>query len=861
MKHRKSNFPPPSLKRKRSGSPMGDAVFKLVVLAIAGGIAWYAYDWFSKQGVPEPEPEPEVVVVEEEPEPEPEVVEEPEEPEIVIKDDEPEPVKPEEPKPEEPKKPKLKKAQLGVPAPLSAAQTRSMGKAADALARKYQIDEERRKGRPTFVQAKYSAAQWTKPQDIQEDVLKRVMSYAEDTDEMFKILEVPEKRLDIARATLLRKVGCEALAEIAKLPSGADMLAAISSDLDWISGVLYSGPTDNLETGLQYLVQLFAAQNEDMSDPIVRRIATTAALEYAREGRSPEDMQKRFDYYFTSYKEDKLNEAFDHLRYWETRLVTGCKADSGWGSVESLAWQRDNVRLPVAGYLNACTQLQYRLRNAAGDSVFSSEYMSPVSKFLNNRTALGHREIGGVCGACSHYGAYGALAAGLPAMTMGEPGHCAYAVRVGNEWQKSYSIYWKHDMHKTFWGLGDWDFLVLMQELYGNYHKTMVSDQLFAVAELLADAGYERAAFHSYDAAIGAQPLNWEAWVSYSKYLNKQAPEHKARWQEMHDKAVDTMGSKFHNAAATMLVKHVYPQLLPLVPAARDRNKLFRSFFEHCKTFGSNRWDLDPILNAQLDGCKTSDEKLAYMRDALRILMSRKDYSGAVLTWGLEYLGTLPTDDPESEKIHKEFNSMIMRSLSRVRSGKKGEDPLKGALGEALFSASENGDKRTFQAIGKLAYKRYKKDFPKKKIKVRGFSGVLVSSKGLIRTATTIDPGASCIMHWAVLQPFGGSIPAKFENTSGTMVELDGPSEVTGVYVAFTGDVKNDRPFKIEVSDNGQNWEFVNADVEVEGNVLTVDMKKEKPEARFVRLLREGDKWESGMTAFFVYGKVVRDRN
>lgn len=857
MKKKKSQMPPSSYKRRRFGrSSIGDTIFKIVVLAVGGGLAWYGYDWFSKQGIPVvvPEVEEEEVQIET-----PEKKERPERPKKTVKKEEP--VVPDEPKPEEPKKPTLKKAQLGVPPPLSAAQTRSLGKAADALARKYEIEEERRKGKPTFVQASYSAAQWTKPQNIQKDVLERVMSYAEDTDKMFNILADSEKRLDIARATLLRKAGCEALAEIAKLPSGADMLAAISSDLDWISGVLYSGPTQNLEIGLQYLAGLYHLQHQDMSDPIVRRIATTAALEYAREGRSAEDLEKRFGYYYSSYKEGKLNVVFNDLRYWDTRIVTGCKADETWGGVESLTWQRDNVRLPAAGYLDACTQLQYRLRNAAGDSIFSNEYMAPVNSYLNGRTALGHREVGGVCGACSHYGAFGALAAGIPAMTMGEPGHCAYTVRVGNTWHKSYSIYWKHGMHKTFWGLHDWDFLILMQDLYGNYHKTMVADQLLAVAELLADAGYERAAFHSYDAAIGAQPLNWEAWLSYAAYLEKQAPEHKARWQEMHDKAVDTMGAKFHNAAATLLVKKVYPRLLPLIPAARDRNKLFRSFFDQCKTFGTNRWDLDPLLNAQLDGCKTTKEKFAYMRDALRILMSRKDYAGAVLTWGLEYMGSLPADDPDSEKIQKEFNSMIMRSLSRVKSGKKGDDPLKGALGEAIHSAAQNGDKRTFQAVGKLAYKRYKKDFPKKKLKVRGFSGVIVSSKGLIRSATTIDPGPDCCMHWAVLQPFGGSIPAKFENKAGTVVELDGPSQLTGVYVAFEGEIKNDRDFKLEVSDNGQNWEFVQSEVEVDGDVLRVDLKKEKPEARFVRLLREGDKWESGMSAFFVYGKVVRDRN
>ena len=162
-----------------------------------------------------------------------------------------------------------------------------------------------------------------------------------------------------------------------------------------------------------------------MEVPTTRRIATTAALEFAREGWSEKDLVSRFEYYNESWKEGKLNTLFDSLEYWETRFVTGCKQPSDgpgqWGSRKNLTWHRDNVRLPMEQYLGAEGQLAYRLRNVAGDSVFSAEYLAPIWKHVNFITGWAYREIGGVCGALSHYATFSALAAGLPASTMGEP--------------------------------------------------------------------------------------------------------------------------------------------------------------------------------------------------------------------------------------------------------------------------------------------------------------------------------------------------------------------------------------------------------------------------------------------------------
>lgn len=760
-------------------------------------------------------------------------------------------------------------AQQVVPGVCDAARNSALARQGKKLAETYEKQEKKKKGITGFTSEDYPGDMWKKPEVIYKELCDRVMEkVGSGTDEaIYAFLADPANRLDLARLTLIRQAGFDGIRKVASQKMGGTLLFHLTSDLDWMTGLMYSGPTDRMDKALSYMAVIYSRYSEDMATPIARRVAATTAIEFAREGWPEKDMLERFAYYFGSYQAGRLNIIFDSLQYWETRLVTGCKEFTGWGSPRSLAWQRDNVRLPAEGYLGASGQLIYRLRNVAGDSVFSADYLLPILKYTNNTTAWAHREIGGVCGACSHYGAYGALAAGIPAMTMGEPGHCAYTVRVGNDWRQGYSIYWQHSMHKTFWGLHDWDFLILMQDLYTDRYATLASDQLLALAELFASRKMMKNAFNCYDAAVTAQPLNWPAWVAYASYLKQKNADNKGKWREMHDRAINTLAVKFHNAAATLLTRYIYPHLLPLVPDRKERNKMYAAFFNQCDTFGTNRWDVAPLLTAQIAGCTTPADQLAYMKDSLRMLMAKPDYSGVVLSWGLDYIASLPGTDAENEKLQEEFSELIVSAMGRARTSKKNIDATWSALSEALYTAECNGDKRTFQAIGKLAMRKCKKKFPKNKFKFRAFPGKVVSAKGIMHTVATITPGQmkDCCLHWGVLQKTGGSIPAKFEGRGGGMwVELEDTCLVNGVVCILNVNAKNDRPFLIEVSEDGQNWSPTRAKISVSGAMIRADLRDDKACARFVRLLRDGDTWGQGVgqdihvVGFYVYGKPLK---
>ena len=745
-----------------------------------------------------------------------------------------------------------------VPAPINSAARTSLFAAGKKLERLLESAGKKAVKEP-YRANDLSPNDWKNPGDIYNTIIQRMMAKLgkkPTTDTIIKFLEDPQNRLDLARFMLIRRASVKGISEVAERRMGTAMLAALGSDLNWLTNTMYSGPTDRMDQALRNLASIYMRYSEDMSNDVVRRIATTTAMEFARERWPEKAMIERFDFYYTSYRDGKLNKLFDTLAYWETRLVTGNREYGGWGSPQSLAWQRDNVRLPLEGYLGASGQLVYRLRNVAGDSVFSREYLAPFVKATNAPSALAHREIGGVCGACSHFGAYGALASGLPAMTMGEPGHCAYTVRVGNQWRKGYSIYWQHSMHKTFWGLHDWEFLILTQELYENTYRTLAADQLSAMGELLAARRMTPAAMNCFDAALVLQPLDWPVWLTYAGYLAQKGKTNKARWKELSERVTNTLGDKYHDAAATLQARYVYPQLLPLLPDLKERNRLYADFFKKCKTYGIHTWDVSPLLDAQLAGCPTDKEKINFMKVVLPNLLGKPAYSGAVLAWGLNVVSKMD-GKPDGPQLQEEFSKIIMNSMKRMRANKKDRDATWGGLGEAINTAAENGDTRTFQAIGKLAMSKCKDHFPKHRFKFKPFRGKVVSAKGLITTATTLDGNGvkqSCL-HWGVLQKTGGNIPIKFEGKSGIVVKMEEVNDLNGVVILFGGNIKNDRPFYLESSEDGRNWSGVSARAQIEGKTMRFDLKDKNASGRFLRLLREGDKWDSGsIIGFYVYG-------
>jgi hypothetical protein len=92
-------------------------------------------------------------------------------------------------------------------------------------------------------------------------------------------------------------------------------------------------------------------------------------------------------------------------------------------------------------------------------------------------------------------------------------------------------------------------------------------------------------------------------------------------------------------------------------------------------------------------------------------------------------------------------------------------------------------------------------------------------------------------------------------------VGLEKKCDLTGVLcLSQEQSLKKDRPFYIEVSDDGQNWTRVRPNGVINGNEIRFDLKGSEASGKFVRMLREGDKYEPGITGFYVYGKPQKNQ-
>ena len=103
-------------------------------------------------------------------------------------------------------------------------------------------------------------------------------------------------------------------------------------------------------------------------------------------------------------------------------------------------------------------------------------------------------------------------------------------------------------------------------------------------------------------------------------------------------------------------------------------------------------------------------------------------------------------------------------------------------------------------------------------------------------------------------------MPGKFEGKSGLTVGLEKKCDFTGVVCVASAKLeKKDRPFYLEVSDDGQNWYRVRPNGVISGDQIRFDLKNSEASGKFVRMLREGDKYEPGIAGFYVYGKPQKN--
>lgn len=659
------------------------------------------------------------------------------------------------------------------------------------------------------------------------------------------------------------------LAEYAGTKGGRQMLARVSGDLEWMENICLSGECHAPARILGFIEEIAKNHPDAFKNKMVRDIITATAIEYVRYGWYLGKAAARADYFIRNWKANRLNVIFDTIPFWQRRIVCGAKSTFWQGNdsaaeVASMEWALDNIHLPNERYTGCCWRCGYKLWNLYGESIHGSGYREPFEENYWNNHHQFTLEVGGVCGGLSHFGAYAAVANGIPAQTMGEPGHCAYTVLVNGEWVTAYSVFWQHSLHpplpvdnmyRIFTALA------MSNELYAEENKedTYSSHAYRVLAMYAASTKRHKAAEECFQWSMSAQPLNFPIWREYTNYLRETKPGDLKRWIAVQDKLCYHMASRYPEIAGIFLRTYVYPDLLQAKPTRKQLLACYHAFWDSVRDRGPERWDVEGLANMQIamlggstkvpegENPPPPDKKdlLSVYSILMSNITSKAWYTPIVTAWANAHAdacgGSVAKDMLAVSEVFSNTGLNSMEGKDRTVINR-----------QMILSAEKAKDIASFQRVGKRAAE----DVTAPQMpEFEGFDGELLSAGGLIYGSTTCghdDPNE----HWGLLQKCGGRIHTDKEENPWVAVMLPRDCFVSGVVVVTTsGNMHRMKDMEIQVSDTGNDnsWRTVgNVNGEPQ-RVNRIEMQETK--ARYIRVRRKGGPEFFHLNGIYVYGR------
>ncbi|MBR5875957.1 MAG: hypothetical protein IKZ10_03875 [Akkermansia sp.] len=666
-----------------------------------------------------------------------------------------------------------------------------------------------------------------------------------------------EYRLECAERDL-KKLTAEAKYPI-DLEKHAKVLKAILADVEWMEQIAFSGEMPRFARVVQIIDAIAAADKGALKKGVARDITTAVALEYARNNCKTVDAVDRAKYFLKYQRQGRLNTSFDKLPMHQRRVACGWKPEHRAGTVKAFEWALNNVHVPDWQYPASCWRCGYILDNVYGDSVHGSYYFAPWEGVATDNHMWLTKYVGGVCGGLSHFGAASACANGVPALTMGEPGHCAYVVLVDGRWTPAYSLTWERGLHWIPWD-NNWTYSILhlTDELFDkkNADKTRLSNACRILARLWQDKSDTKNALACYELSAKSAPLNYPMWKEYSAFLGQHMPKDAEAWQKLNTVLCRGMAKGYPEQAAELLKQGILNSLADSGMGVDALTKACAQFWKHAEVMGPDRWYVEKFADAQLAACRKVGGDAESVRINLFISILKASaphdaYSGMMMAWGNRI------SDGLSEGGRKQLSDSMVKVLGAdkdISSAQKAK-----LLGGLILAAEKTHDTTTFYAISKMIDPKEIKgsaaipDF-------RTFPGKLVSEGGLPFASSTSEWDAPHT-HSGLLTKQGGRLHTGKDNNAWIAVKLPKHAYITGVVFAGTNAwelIHRFRPLRVQVSDTGRadDWHDVGPVIERTGNYInSFDLQKERPKALYVRVLRSGGPEFFHANGIYIYGE------
>lgn len=766
--------------------------------------------------------------------------------------------------------------------------------------------------------AKSATNAWRNPKALERRLAADLRSHLKsiNPDSVLTYIRKPETRLKLAQWDLLRKADMDELAKLMRNKATADDLASLLNDLQWVASFVYDGELTRPEVALAMIHQFRQADpnmdkdiiedNSKVQQGVKRRIAAAVAVQFARQKWYGEDRElskeelkafkdtgvllptignskgkkdsakkdhfqlarKRYLFFAKSWDEGLLNSYFGTLPDWLMHIVCGWKGNSPFGTDTTMAWLRDNTSAPAIKFTGMAFQVDYLPLSKYGDTIFTPQYYEPYNVLYPGNFAKETRDIGAVCGGLSHFGASSANANGVPAVTMGEPGHCAYAVYANGKWNPTNTISEKRSPHWGCWGLYNWSAFQMMTDMYEEGQRTRDAQMVCTLANLYAKNKNPNNALKLFEMAVTMQPLYNPVWSDYLETASKFLSRRPGKYLGVNEFVCSSVAPKHPEMCARYLTETIYPTMLKCLRTTKQKMVAFSSYFDSLKENEKAEWDMETLLNMQFDSLgKGNPPKETYFK-MLAESVSKKPEFGVALSWAVrkayaenkplgdkvrkmidQLLTTLPKD-PANEKIRCILNAAVIRAAEEMSAH---------ALSGKRASPTE------LSYFMKIA-NTYSQDYldrgsGKPMPKFTPPPGQLVSPGGVVMLDEYCADQSSIVQHAAALTEAGGHIETEKGKHKLMTVELTKPTNVGGVVVVPTNGCSSYRDWKIEYSTDGKNWKLL-ADLpdSVEKPQIVVNLKH-PVNARFLRIDSGGEQ-NTGIDfkAFLVYDNIKKSK-
>lgn len=650
------------------------------------------------------------------------------------------------------------------------------------------------------------------------------------------------------------------LADVVKRPRASRLITLMANDLGWLGDVVYSGECIMPGRMLNMLANMMERYTKMLPDErMPRAIATATALEYARFGWTVDNACERAEYFVRNWRQNRLHTTFDKLPFWQRRVVCGWKGDHSSGKPESLTWALQNVHVSADRYTGCCWRCGYVLNNVYGDSIHGSPYFEPFEgMYLENHHKF-TQEVGGVCGGLSHFGASAACANGVPGLTMGEPGHCAYVVLVDGKWTPAYSLTWDRGLHWRPW-MDNWNYssLQLTTDLYSAEQKTAtrLSNAYRVLAQLKAARSETDAAIACFIQAAKAQPLNYPVYREHAELLKTTGAKDTAAWLQLNESICTNLVPAYAECASSIVRSMVYDNLSKAGATADQQKQAFAAFWQNVRDLGPDKWKLQELLEKQIALLNKArpDTKTANTCEMFQSMISgtisREAYAATALECGNNLL----------KSVDEEGKSRLLSIMTEAITSGDSMSPeaRTKALANAVLTTESMRDCGAFQAVSRMIAPEQAHD--KRPIgDFELFPGQLMSEGGMIFASST-SQWDSPVTHANILTKLGGKIHTNRDKNPWVAVKLPRHATVSGVVIAAHANGANWyrlNNLQIQVSETGKDDDWHNVGQmsgKCQQRILRFDLTAEQPKALYVRVIRPDVQEVFQLDGFYVFG-------